>query len=197
MDSAIANAPTRRPEAVVALLRMWAAQDEMDGAWRLAEILVRGIQPFLRKSLARYAWLSPDAREDLARDLALRLYEEWFAGDGQHAFWEIRFWHCLRLRIIDLLRKGRVAASDLVPGAELIETMSGVSGGALQQPDVDRIAALALLAKLDEPLRRTFVMKHYAQFTDDEIADVMGVSARTIRNWLQRARKSLSEMQRR
>lgn len=202
-DVAIAVAPTRRPEAVVALLRVWAARNETDAAWRLAEILVKGIQPFLRKFLAAYDWLGQDAREDLAHDLALRLYEEWFASNGQHAFWEIRFWHCLRLRIIDLLRKGRFAAADLLPGDELLGMMSVARRDprrpthASHQPDVERIAALAILARLDEPLRRTFVLKHYAQWTDDEIATEMGVTSRTVRNWLHRARKGLDDMLRR
>lgn len=196
-QAALASAPTRRPEAVVALLRIWAAQNDTEHAWRLAEILVVVTEAYVRKSLAGFPWIGSDAREDISHDLALRLYEEWFASDGRYAFWEVRFWHCLRLRIIDVLRKGRFASPDVMPSDETIEGLAQDPRRRSQSDEIERIAALALLDRLDDRVRRVFILKHYAQWTEEEIAEEMKVSSRTIRNWLHRARRSLDAMLRR
>jgi RNA polymerase sigma factor (sigma-70 family) len=187
---AVREAPNHPPEAVVALIRVWIANDDRDGAWMLAERLIAGIQPYVRGVLNR-PYIDADTRDDIAADLACQLYQEWMSADGRHRFWEVRFFHCLKLRLCDAMRRVRgrqvqatASIEDLPDGVEIEAVESAVS------PE-ERIDGLALLHRLPGDLHRVYWLKYYEQWTEAAIAAAFGVSSRTIRNWLRRARAML------
>lgn len=184
----LSSVKERRPEALVTILREWLRNGDEENAWQLCERLVVGIEPVVRSRLAAYRWIDWDTREDILHDLAVRLYDEWMSSDRRHAFWEVRFWHCLRLRIIDVLRTRR-------PN----ETAAGfTASGPSNVPDAsvspqEWAVAMLSLSRLPEQTRRVFVMKYYEGWTEDEIAAMMGVTSRTIRNWIRRGHEIMSE----
>jgi len=186
---ALRSAPDRRPEALVAYLRARLSAGDEVTAWHVCESLLRITAPYLVRQLGKWRWIDADTREDMKQDLAIRLYDEWFGRTGEHRFWEVRFWHCMRMRLIDTLRK-RNPGFALVPLADT----DSASGGALPEPPArgpsveERAVALAVLGSLPEELRRVFLMKHYERLTEDEIAQRVGVTSRTVRNMLKRAR---------
>ena len=60
-------------------------------------------------------------------------------------------------------------------------------------PAPERVEVREALRALPEQERRAFVLYHYEDWPQDEIAQTLGVTDRTVRNLLVRAQKRLEE----
>jgi RNA polymerase sigma factor (sigma-70 family) len=187
---AVRSAQSRRPEALVAYLRRLAAAGKTDAAWEIVEVLTVMIEPYVRGQLARWPWLDRDTKADVSHDLAVRLYQEWFRDGASATFWEIRFWHCVRLRLLDALRA--TCRTPAVLPLDQTDTAAGRPEPSVPGPSVeDAATARAMLHSLPPNEQKVFWMKFYARMTEDEIAAQMGVSSRTVRNIVTRARRMM------
>ena len=184
----LASLDGRSPEALVAVMREWVRSGDSENAWKLCERLIVGIEPWVKGRMGGLRWITSTEREDILASFAVRLYEEWMTCDGRHSFWEVRFWRCLKLRFIDVLRMRRQREISTDPTQQgALETVA-----AAISPE-DWALAMLSLDRLPAPTRKAFVMKYYEGYTEDQIAAFMGVTARTIRNWIRQGHEAMKE----
>lgn len=102
--------------------------------------------------------------------------------------------HAMRSVIIDLIRKRQAERHG---GAAVHVTLTGelAEGVGTGEQKILRIhEALEKLASLDDRLARTVEMRYFGGMTEAEIAEVLGVTDRTIRRDLVKARLLLREV---
>ena len=89
----------------------------------------------------------------------------------------------LRSIVIDLVREQRALRHG--GGAEVVTLDTAAVEGVPPSVDIEGVnAALDDLAKLDEPLARLVEMRFFGGMTEDEIAEALAVSPRTVsREW--------------
>jgi RNA polymerase sigma factor (sigma-70 family) len=189
---------TRLESAVYCLRDALCRRDE-DEAWRIAEILMERIKRTVTRRLAVWRSLSPDQRAEVEEELAVSLYTEWMSLDGRHEFWEVRFGVCLARAISDHIdRVQRVRQNEMTLSA----TEDGEGGAsdpwerfADESPmDAETSAiVMAALGALPVEQRTAFYLYHYADWTEERIARHMGVTSRSVRNYLSRAKHRLAE----
>ena len=98
----------------------------------------------------------------------------------------------MRSIIVDAARMARTARrgsgeTPLTLDAELLESLP-----APEDEILDVHAAMAELAGIDERLARVVEMRYFGGMDDDEIADVLGLSSRTVRRDWDKARLLLA-----
>lgn len=194
-----------REEALVYFLRDYAGRGEEETAWQIAETLVSRIAGHVQRKLARWR-LSPEDADDCARDLFTALCEALFDLSPSAEFWEVRFWVCLDRRLWNLVEKRQATRDNEMRMADRFENterddesddpfsrMADVGSG----PDVlaERKEAIALLTENE----RISVYLRYIEGMPEEsedpdrpsIAKVLGVTGRSVRNYLRRAEAKL------
>lgn len=186
-----------RLESLVYLARRRARSGRSEDAWRIVETLTRRVTPTILNKLAKVYGISRDQAEDLYEDVIADLYDEWLSEEPAHEFWEVRFGVCLERRVIDAIKRHRRIRENEV--ALTATTEEGATLDPLEQmPDLAALdpqtaaTARAALDSLPEPLRTAFFMAEFAGFTEDAVSAHLGVTSRTIRNYLARARKLLA-----
>jgi RNA polymerase sigma factor (sigma-70 family) len=185
-----------RLESLVYWVRAFVQRGDLDSAWRMMDALKRRIDRAVTQYMGRVYGLSRDQREEMADTLVTAFYEEWLSDAPAHEFWEIRFQVCLKRRLMDAVdRHRRTAQREVVltpPDEE-----ENPSDPLEQRPDLSvmdsETAAIvrAALDSLPEPLRAVFYLYHHDEWTEEDIAGYLGVTSRTVRNYLTRAREML------
>jgi hypothetical protein len=179
--------------AVFALRACWRAGLTEVG-WEIVVVLNERISGFVNRRLSLMPWRDNEERLDVERELAVMLQTEWTSCDGAHEFWEVRFWRCLGLRLVDAVRAVRRGTSprDFLFGAAEDEPRVADRRG--DGADVEHLAiGAAMLARMAPEMRSVYLLKHYVCLTEDEIAARIGRTSRTVRNILARARAALQE----
>lgn len=197
-------------EALVYCLRAYHRAGDDDFAWQIAERLVDRTTGHVRRQIERWR-LSSDDADDCVRDLFTVLLEAVFDNDPAGEFWEVRFWVCLDRRLWNLLEKQQ-AATDLVRGSgesaasDDADTATG-DEPLLRVPDSklgpDRLAelneALALLTENERLALFLCRVEGWPEESDDparvSAAKVLGVTGRSVRNYLRRAETKLRAYQ--
>jgi len=189
--------PSTPLEALVAVARGLTKSGLEAEAWTVVDILIRRVAPRTYRHLAVWGMAGGRDQEDVTRDIVHMMIECVLSTSPQNEFWECRFWTCFDRRVRSLLRDfshRRVGDTSWDNAAE-------------QLPDVrqaavdwtDNIAARALLDRLPEPMRTAFYLKHYAGYKEESavpeptIASTLGVSGRSVRNYLRKAEQLLAE----
>jgi RNA polymerase sigma factor (TIGR02999 family) len=96
----------------------------------------------------------------------------------------------LRSILIDLVREQRAVRHG--GAAEIVTLDTAAAEGVPTSVDVEGVnAALDDLAKLDEPLARLVEMRFFGGMTEDEIAEALSVSPRTVSRAWKKARALL------
>ena len=199
------------PEALVYFIRDAIENEDERVRDGLIRELLKRCNPYFR---GRFRGVSREDREDLQSHVQLMIVEDLFAADDRSDFMQVRFWSYLQRRCIDACRVTFRHAED----TESLDTgFSGEAGSEGQtrlDQEVDRQLSPEELAMVSEgleqlprDLRHVFLLRHYVgmkigpdSLADDEgaeptIAAQFGRSGRTIRNWLNEARRLLAEFQ--
>lgn len=201
-DSAHGDADRLQEETLVYGLREYAARGDMDTAWAIAETLTARVTRHIARQLAKWR-LSPEDADDCTRDLFAALYDALFDTSEAAEFWEVRFWVCLDRRLWNLIEK-RQGAADAV----LSESGESADGDELEsrllriaddgaRPDVllERQAALALLTDNERMAVYLKCIEGLPEESDDPervtVAKLLGVTGRSVRNYLRRAEAKL------
>lgn len=189
-------------EALVSVAREFVRSGAMADAWTIIDLLTRRVASRTYRHLAVWGIAGTGHHEDVTRDIVHMMIECVLSTEPRNEFWECRFWTCFDRRVRSILRdfshrrQGEAAWDETVER----ETPAELGRVAIAEAAVDwtdDIAARALLGRLPEPLRAAFYLKHYAGYSEEgaepTIASALGVSGRTVRNYLRRAETMLSE----
>lgn len=176
------------PETLIVVYRACVRYGYRDLQELIIVALHRRMAPFVHRRLSRVPWCDSEERLDVEAELALRLVQEWGAETAETEFWEVRFWTCLRLRLIDVLRAVRNGRRQYPRLEEY-----GDTPGPDRLDILERIAIRMMLDELPPQFTRVLFLKYVEQRTDREIAQMLGVSERTVRNYVQRAKLMLAD----
>jgi hypothetical protein len=94
-------------ETLVYFLRQHHRRNEADTAWRLAEILIERSIKFIRRQVGVWKSLTQDNQEECIRDVMEQMILDLFNSEPNCEFWEIRFWLCLKRRLLNRAQKYR------------------------------------------------------------------------------------------
>jgi DNA-directed RNA polymerase specialized sigma24 family protein len=194
-------------EALVYAIRTYHMAGDEDAAWSLADLLTERVAGHVRREMDKWR-LTPDEADECARDLFAALFEALFDLGPAGEFWEVRFWVCLDRRLWNLLER-RQAQADLQTSP--MDEDGGPAGATEMRED-----PLARLADTDavNPERRAELQEALALLTENErlavylcrvegwpeesddpdrpsAARALGVTGRSVRNYLRRAETKL------
>lgn len=183
-------------ETLVALLRIRQREDDRDAVSRALEILIARTAPKIARQI--HAWrIPPQHVEDCIGEIQTQMIEALVSDTKSHEFWEVRFWVCLERRLQTVARRYRNQA-DQIADLSPPEDSEGRDTDPLDRlPDSGAITphqwaeyheALSLLTERE---RCAFVLFRGEQWKQSEIAELLGVTDKTVRNLLHRAAERL------
>ncbi len=150
------------------------------------------------RTLTGWSQLSATQRDDCYNDLISQMFVALISLEPKDEFWEVRFWHCLDWKLSNIAQKYHtIAQNEFVPDAIVTEDgrsydyMSNVTAPARLTPEQQALVQEALRI-LSPEQRLVFILFHYEQWTQDEIAKHAKVTDRTVRNRLESAEKRLA-----
>lgn len=182
-------------EALVVVLRVWNRQGDAD-AWNIAQLLVERVAGFITRHTG--AWhLPPHHLEQCLEELHSQMLCDLLDTSRSAEFWEVRFWLCLKRRLLNCVQHYRLLSQrELLPVP--LEDESGQTEDYFERlaaPSTltahQRVEAREALAQLPENERIAFVLYHYEGWGQEQIAEYMQCDSRTVRNRLTRARTYL------
>ncbi len=192
-----------REEALVYWLRAYHVRADDGVAWQIADLLAQRTASHIRRKLSRWR-LSADEKEECARDLFADLCSALFRHDPAAEFWEVRFWVCLDRRLWNLAQKRQAAADSELRLADREDSEEGGSADPLQQvpdagPGPETLAEHRdALGTLTENERLALYLRYVEGWPEESenpdqpsVARVLGVTGRTVRNYLRRAEVKL------
>lgn len=208
-------------ETIVKLIRVAAEHGDEQGRNRLLEIVVRRTQAanelWAQQALAGLL-VSGDERQALAGDLYADLCENLLRAlmDPQRLFWEEHFYHCLRFERKHVYhafmrREGRWQNPQAKKGERRVprQQMQSLERAVYQSADlpsdiqiedeqatrdlqaVERDDLARLVLYLPEKLRAVVWLIFWEERTEKSVAQLLGVSDRTVRNRLHEALRQL------
>jgi len=188
------GARTLRPETLVWAVRELAGAGD-ERSWSVARALIRQVAPLVSWWLRGIPGLTPAQREEAAEELAVAFYIQWHSLAATEAFWEVRFRLCLKRKVLDiadgLLARNavevRLDPPDDQPDANPLQDLPDPRPGPEQQALVQEA-----LGVLPEEERTCAYLYWIEGWTEEVVAQRMGVTTRTVRNRLRRARARLA-----
>lgn len=202
------NDPKRlREETIVYFIRDCCLRGDADTAWQLAETLMDRVLLHIQRRLAHWR-LSPEDAEDCARDLFSDMAEALFDTDVAQEFWEVRFWVCLDRKLYNLIEKRqRTEDAEIRPSDQTADEGDDRDSDRLLSQLVDPSARPEEMAEFAEARRLltdtewdAIYLVYYLGLPEESedpdretAARTMGVTGRSIRNYLKRAKTKLME----
>jgi DNA-directed RNA polymerase specialized sigma24 family protein len=187
-------------ETLVSVARSYVRADADKEAGRVLEQIAQRVTGRIYRHLQVWGVRNADDRDDLVQELLHMLFACVRSLGREQAFWECRFWVCFDRRAQSLLRNWANSGRPGVSLDELAETDPDLLRDHSPISTFDRAAAREALAQLPEPLRTTFYLKYLMGYQEEggdgqapTIAKTLGVTGRTVRNYLRRAEILLAE----
>ncbi|MDR3706686.1 MAG: RNA polymerase sigma factor [Capsulimonadaceae bacterium] len=195
-------------ETLVHFVRRCRRDGDDTGASELLRLLTKRVSGRLARQMRIWRLAHPpDLAEDVVDEVLTDLYDQLLSDDPAAGFWEIRFWVCFNRRALNVLKRRRRELDQIVADEgddwddEREPRPVDIDRHAvhLDQPETHAVIDDALV-RLPQPLRTAFLLKHWSGYPEEpgvdgapSIASMMGVSGRTVRNYLARAAKHLAE----
>lgn len=187
-----------KEETLVYFLRELIRHGDERG-WQIVEFLKDRVAGYIWKCIQplykRDRWGS--RAQECEEDILSRLTEVLPSMELSHEFWEVRFWCCLRRLVLNIVRPKRREIQTTVPIEVSLNDLEYQEDRDARLIDRHTLTAYQraiiaeALAQLPDHERTAFVLFHYHEFTQQEIAEQMSVTDRTVRNWLSRAEERL------
>ncbi|MBC8137602.1 MAG: sigma-70 family RNA polymerase sigma factor [Fibrella sp.] len=195
-----------KEETIVYFVREYDRRGDKNAAWRLLETLLSRIPGHVGRELAK--WRLPESEQNECMEaLVVEMYEAILSHEPRQEFWEVRFWVCLDRRIHAHAEKmQRVRDREVRPaddfGAEE-DSAHGAEGIFATLADTHaspEVIALRkdLQARLSETEWQAVFLKYIEKIPEESgdadkvtIAKILGVTGRSVRNYLRRAEKKL------
>ncbi|HEY3332945.1 MAG TPA: sigma-70 family RNA polymerase sigma factor [Capsulimonadaceae bacterium] len=193
-------------ETLVHFLRACHAAGDSAASGEIARIITGRIAGSLARLARAWRLSAPrDLMEDVIDEVLTDVYEQLFDSSPKFAFWEVRFWVCFNRRAINVMRRRRGELDQVAADEEFDEDseelhMESVEPSRLRFDEPMGRALLAdALGHLPQEVRTAFMLKHWSGYVEESsdsgetsIATLMGVSGRTVRNYLTRATRDLA-----
>lgn len=187
-----------QPEALVYLLREKVRSGDSDTAWKIAELLIERNTRYVTQLVQGWKRLSESQKEECIYDVQARMLQDLFNLSRGCEFWEVRFWLCLRRRVTNIVQK-YLTVADAEFNPEPLEDGEGNTRSFMENvaapdrmPAEMQVQLREALALLTEQERTAFVLYHYEDWAQEQIAQHLGVVDRTVRNLLTRAERKLA-----
>ena len=200
-----AGDPARlREETLVYALRECAIRGDEEMAWQLAELLTERVSGHIARQLAKWRLPQEDA-DDVTRDLFALVFDALFSQEATGEFWEVRFWVCLDRRLWNLIEKRQAGLDVQLTESAETETSEGGESSLLRiaesGPGPEALAEYGeALTALAEHERLAVYLKYIEGLPEESddperqsVAKILGVTGRTVRNYLRRAEQKLRE----
>jgi RNA polymerase sigma factor (sigma-70 family) len=209
-------------EVLVRCLRKAIACGDAQGCNHIISVIIQRTQTsneYWARSMLNRLSLSEDERQAMVCDLCADLYEGLIRAlmRPEHAFWEENFFHCLQFERKHvyrsfMMREGRwhdqhVKRSERIPRALLssldqpgLQTEEEMC--ALEMEDeraqmmlrsIELSDLLWLVLRLPGPLKTAIILIFWEGHSEKEVAQLLGITDRTVRNRVQRALQLLRE----
>jgi RNA polymerase sigma factor (sigma-70 family) len=192
------NSPETRtaPETLVCLVRERFRAGDDDCAWMIAVELLDRCAGVITRNVRSWH-LPPHHEEECIHDIQMEALHAIRSDAPAAAFWSVRFALCLkrlalnvvtRYRHMLAIERGAASEADSDSGApDPIESLAAVERLSAQ----DRLEIREALALLTADQRTVFVLYHFEQWDQGEIAARLGKTDRTVRNLLRGAKETL------
>lgn len=181
-------------EALVYLLR-WHLRDGREReAAEIGECLAARVARTVTARTRTFFRSRPDQAEDAEAAVILRMFEQLRNLTPAQEFWEVRFMVCLERVIQEAVRlELRRRRREIELSA--LDTETGEAADSIPDRDCvpleQKIALAAALKSLAPEDQELVLLRHFEQFTEEEIAARLGVTSRTVRNRLARVQERL------
>lgn len=201
-----------REETLVYFLRESVRGNDEALAGKIAEILVDRVSAHVARKIG--AWrLGPGEADDCVRDLFAQMFAQLYDLEPSAEFWEVRFWLCLDRRLYNLLelkqavRDNEIRAGDQTIGdgaddeSGTIDRLIGqlTDTGASPEATAERRELLELLTENERGALYYVFVAGLPEESDDpakqSAAKMLGVTGRSVRNYLTRAKEKISKYQ--
>ena len=185
---------------VYALRRLHEAGDGRLAA-DVARLLLQRVKTRLARALSVWGFdMAPD-KDEAIDEIVTDFYRHLFDLGPGDEFWEVRFWICFDRMILRLMRDRRRPCVLGLPPDDDEFGVPDNTPSRLSWEDHPETSALIgdALAVLPDDIRTAFLLKHWCGYTEEgtsgampSIADVLGVTGRTVRNYMRRAEAHLA-----
>jgi hypothetical protein len=197
-------------EALVALARRFSREGNDREAWEVVTLIARRIKGRMAVHLRRWRLDGPGMRSRIIEETLDVLYDAWLDVSSGTDFWVARFWVAFDRKMVSQMRHYRTeldrqspfTVEDQFDEPEAGRDVGTSAAGTLDTKDpLTRALIEDALAALPEQIRTAFLLKHLGGMIEESkvgsgeqsIADVLGVSGRTVRNYLTRAELLLAK----
>jgi RNA polymerase sigma factor (sigma-70 family) len=182
-----------QPEAVVLLARHYMHGAQRDVGWSLLAVLAQRMSHRVRRLTERMLPGVAD-RTGFCDDLVRDLMTSWSSMEPGHEFWAVRFYVAFDRKVTSLCKRERSrlgpSLDERYPGDA--DTVGDRLAASEAVSLIDSIAGKQALMMLSEKHRQAFVLRYRDQLSELEIADLLGVTDRTVRNYLRGAEIELT-----
>ena len=201
-----------REETLVYFVREYFRRGDEQAAGQLMEILIKRVSAHVDRKIG--AWrLSSGEAEECAHDLFAQMMGFVLDLAPASEFWEVRFWLCLDRKLYNLLeirqavRDHEIRPSDRAEGGETADedgTIGRLLGqmaddGASPEEAAERQELMALLTENERGAVYHCFVQGLPEESDDpeklSAAKLLGVTGRSVRNYLSRAKDKIARWQ--
>ena len=191
---AMETAPERwvEREALVALTRGFLRAGDKASADTVLEILFRRVSKGISGKISGWAGLTPEDRIDASRQMLVQIYEQVCELGPSAEFWECNFTWCLQKRLVTLWRRLTERTPSIA--SSVILHSDGEEWDRFEQiaDPVNGFSEIEVQGVVESLTgggkRAEAIFLRMSRYPEDEIALRLGVTSRTLRNWLADAR---------
>ena len=164
----------------------------------LIDVLEERCRKRVARTLAGWSRLSTTQRDDCYHDLISQMFVAVISMETKDEFWEVRFWHCLDWKLSNVAQKYQTVAQnefvpDIAPNEEgkTYDYLANVAAPTRLTAE-EQVLVQEALRVLTPDERTVFILFHYEQWSQEEIAKQTRVTDRTVRNRLGSAERRLA-----
>jgi RNA polymerase sigma factor (sigma-70 family) len=185
-------------EAMVAVLRAFLESGDRESADTVFLSLIERLSGAVSNKLVRWSGLTGGVRDDVREAVVLGLYDYLYSLDSGEELWECNFMTCFDMRMLNILGKFTRNTPKTLSSSQVTDDEVTAEAFELADPDsetgfveIEVREALTYLDRLDSRYGKAFYLKYFAELPEREIAEMMEVSERSVRNFIVASRKHL------
>ena len=189
-------------ETLVYCLRQFLARGDVDSARQVAVLLLPRCVPIIVNQAKKWSLLSERDFDDMRQEVHLQLWKE--LCDPRERFWEVRFYRALWCLCFDVAKQQSRVQKEEDPWPHYTDEEGDSVEVDMEDPDPidpsEQVYVEQTLGRLDEPIRTAVYLRiieewpiHSQDPSNPTISSVLGVTDRTVRNYLKRGLAELHE----